>query len=199
MPEGSSAVTPVDEDNANFASLSVGPDHACGLEKAGRSVVCWGDPEEGKLDTPPGSFASIAASDFFTCGVKTDGGAACWGKNALGTLAPPPALTTISTEIPVGYNFACVLKTHGAVIRWGSATDGQTQPDEGSCTAIDAHGDGLFACGVRRDTTIACWGWDGIYDGNRDTAVPDTAVPDTEANPNTGYRAVAVSAGAPVV
>ena len=66
-----------------FASVSAGRQHNCGVMRGG-SVACWGDRREGQ-DTPPaGEFASVSAGAGHTCGVRTNGTVACWGNQARG-------------------------------------------------------------------------------------------------------------------
>lgn len=78
MLGGSSAVTPTDEDNANFASLSVGPDHACGLKTDG-SLACWGDNTESESDLPMDNtgFGAVAAGKNFACALNANGKVIC--------------------------------------------------------------------------------------------------------------------------
>ena len=185
-----------DEDNPRtqvpadtlFATLVVAKTHACGIVEGSREVNCWGDPSNRKLQAPAGGFASIAVGDFYTCGVKINGSIACWGKDTVVNLAPPPELTTAEYAIELGNDFACVLKPQGAVICWGdsvSSARGVGKVAPGSYTTISAGSEGSHACGVRREGTIAYWGAGNINSG-------EATVPDTEANPNSDYRSVVV-------
>ena len=74
-----------------FASVSAGIDHTCGVLRDG-SVLCWGRDYDGEATPPEGQFASVSAGFEYTCGVKTDGFIACWGNQARGvTQADFPA------------------------------------------------------------------------------------------------------------
>ena len=59
------------------------------------SVVCWGEDDFGQASLPKGSFASVDAGWYLTCGVMTDGSVACRGSNKdgggayTGQAAPP--------------------------------------------------------------------------------------------------------------
>jgi alpha-tubulin suppressor-like RCC1 family protein len=79
-----------------FTSISVGVAHTCGLT-ARRKAYCWGYGEYGQLGngTEDDSgvngpqrvigglkFASISASDYFTCGLTSRGAARCWADEA---------------------------------------------------------------------------------------------------------------------
>ena len=50
--------------------------------KTDDSVACWGDDSRGQARPPEGSYVSVTAGVFHTCGVKTDGSVVCWGSNA---------------------------------------------------------------------------------------------------------------------
>ena len=105
-----------------FTALVAGAQHACGLNPNG-FAYCWGMNDVGQLGdgtTEPGvrdglpaprpvagyrSFISIAAGDFFTCGLTPGGEIYCWGDNTHGQLGDSsPAFSTVpllvSAELP---------------------------------------------------------------------------------------------------
>ncbi|HCP61715.1 MAG TPA: hypothetical protein DIU14_04485, partial [Actinobacteria bacterium] len=50
--------------------------------------------------TPPsGSFSSVSAGRYHTCGVKTDGTVACWGDDTSGQATPPSGSFTRSLRV----------------------------------------------------------------------------------------------------
>ena len=61
-----------------FASVSAGGDHTCGVRSDG-SVACWGRDISGGATPPAGEFASVSAGWSHTCGLRVDGSVACWG------------------------------------------------------------------------------------------------------------------------
>src|SRR5688572_11487213 len=84
-------------DNAQ-QSVTVGFQHACGLDAQGRAF-CWGPNSEGELGDGTDSarvaptrvagnqtFASIAAGHRHTCALTAEGQAYCWGSNTTGAL-----------------------------------------------------------------------------------------------------------------
>jgi len=75
-------------------------------------------------------YVSVSAGESYTCGVRTDGSLACWGENANGQGAPPNG-TFSSVSV-------------------GGVGDIVVGPQGG--------GGGNFACGVRTDGSVACWG-----------------------------------------
>ena len=64
-----------------FASVSAGYDHTCGVMRDG-TVACWGDDGYGWATPPAGEFASVSAGQSHTCGVMRDSTVACWGAQA---------------------------------------------------------------------------------------------------------------------
>ena len=85
-----------------FKSVSVGGAHSCGI-KVDDTLACWGaniawvsstgefglsmssrsvfKTRYGQADPPEGKFQAIAAGEWHTCGIQTDGRATCWGAN----------------------------------------------------------------------------------------------------------------------
>ena len=57
--------------------------------KTDGSVACWGDDFDGESTPPDGSFLSVSAAYFHSCGVETDGSVVCWGDDSDGESTPP--------------------------------------------------------------------------------------------------------------
>jgi alpha-tubulin suppressor-like RCC1 family protein len=123
------------------SAISVGGGHACAIKDGG--VWCWGSNHSGQLGRGVGgpAFASpaqvvgmasgvtaIAGGHHLTCAIK-DGGAWCWGENAVGGLGDG---TTDDSNVPV------------AVTGFGSGV---------SLISAGAY----HACGVK-DGALSCWG-----------------------------------------
>ena len=53
------------------------------------SVACWGADYSGQATPPGGSFNSVSAGGFHTCGVRNNGSVACWGSDEYGQATPP--------------------------------------------------------------------------------------------------------------
>ena len=93
------------------------------------SVACWGYNEYGQATPPAGSFVSVSAGTFTTCGVRSDGSVACWGSDEDGQ-ATPPAGSFVS--VSAGVVHTCGVRSDGSVACWGSDEDGQATPPAGS-------------------------------------------------------------------
>jgi alpha-tubulin suppressor-like RCC1 family protein len=144
-----------------FVSLTASSRHACGVTSNG-IAYCWGahdylqlgpsrslDSCDGWLcSTTPvrvGRFESLTAYHLFTCGLKSDGTAWCWGADfQVGNLGSDPtmleacALGHLCSRYPVpvsgGHRFvqlsaspghACGLTSDGAAHCWGANNAGQ--------------------------------------------------------------------------
>jgi alpha-tubulin suppressor-like RCC1 family protein len=94
----STRMVPVDTD-LEFAAISAGNRHVCGLTHSG-AAYCWGKDEDGALgdgpDNSSGSspvpvsgghtFKALSAGLVHTCGITDAGEAYCWGANFYGQL-----------------------------------------------------------------------------------------------------------------
>ena len=133
----------------NFASVSAGGSHTCGVTTSGEAY-CWGWNFDGQLGfgssgdgtdsaTPlPVSgglvFESVSAGDSHTCGVATNGAAYCWGNDFNQQLGTGTGPETVPTAIAGGLTFAsvragwfhsCGITTGGVGYCWGFNDFGQ--------------------------------------------------------------------------
>ena len=81
---------------------------------------------------PQGTFTQVAAGNGHTCGLKTDGTLACWGRNDYGQSTPADGTFT---QVATGYDHTCGLKTDGTLACWGGNDYGQSTPPAGANSA----------------------------------------------------------------
>jgi len=185
-----------------FVRITSGLAHSCGVTAQG-AAWCWGggfeDRESGFLgngflmrsETPvrvvtDSILVEIDAGYDNTCALTAAGQAWCWGRNAKGeggngstfarlipTLVSGDELRF--TQISVGGEHVCGLRTSGNVACWGSNRFGQLGTGEvtyndltrftptpnrvetlSAMSAISAGAD--HTCGIRTNGTIDCWG-----------------------------------------
>ena len=141
-----------------FASISAGPNHTCGVGTDGY-VGCWGSDIFGKASPPDSEFSFVAAGWSHTCGVRADGSVACWGGGDDAEYTMPPGGEFIS--VSAGSHHNCGVRTDGSVACWGDDDDGEASPPAGQFVSVSAGYN--HTCGIRADASVACWG-DG-YDG----------------------------------
>ena len=112
--------------DGEFASVSAGYRHTCGVRTDG-TVECWGSNRFGRATPPDGEFASVSAGDFHTCGVRTDGTVECWGSNGSGRATPPDGEFA---SVSAGKTHTCGVRTDGTVFCWGWDGYGQATPSK---------------------------------------------------------------------
>ena len=103
--------------SVDFASISVGGNHGCGV-RSGGSLECWGDDAFGRCTPPRGTFVSVSAGSLHACGVRSDGSVACWGYDGFGQASPPPG--TFSS-VSAGGTHSCGVRSDGSVECWGGS------------------------------------------------------------------------------
>lgn len=122
-----------------------------------------------EIDTAPG----------FTCAIKSDDTAYCWGSGANGRLGtgntsnqPTPTIVTGGytwTKISTGSAHACGIRSNGAAYCWGTGGQGRlgnaASSDSsspvlvsGGYTWIDISAGASHTCGVRNNGQGYCWG-----------------------------------------
>ncbi|HEX4445704.1 MAG TPA: hypothetical protein VH044_03180 [Polyangiaceae bacterium] len=175
---------------SDVVSLSVGNDFACALA-AGGGVQCWGaiPPRSGLGSEVPVAIANlasgataIAAGGQSACALTASRGVLCWGTNGSGELgngttsdsASAVAVTGLTgnpATLAVGFDFACVATTTGAVQCWGDDSSGELGgPSTGRFSASPVAVVGLpapvtavtagaaFACALTSTGDVYCWG-----------------------------------------
>ena len=131
-----------------FQQLALGDAHSCGL-KADGTVECWGNNENGQTDTPADTtFSSITGGNSTTCGIKTDGVTICWGA----TNKSYGYLTQI--DFTLNYSSLCGLKVDNTP----SCPSMNSEPSDKFSYVTTASDNGHFACGIKTDGLVACWG-----------------------------------------
>ncbi|MGE5181851.1 MAG: RCC1 domain-containing protein [Acidobacteriota bacterium] len=158
-------ITPVTTALAPWSAVATGALHTCGLRSDG-SLWCWGDNSAAQagaglvleVDAPTrigqDQWRALAAGDEFTCAIQTDDSLWCWGEDNDGQTGTGD---------------------HGIYLRNARQDSGSYETPEptqvpGAWQAIAAGA--LFACGIRDDGTLWCWGDD--YYG--ELASPDTGI-----------------------
>lgn len=147
-------VAPTSPPPGAFTQVSVGSDHACGLDTSG-NVACWGD-SSAATSAPPGTFTFVSTGEIATCGIHSDASLECWGDSA--TAAPP--LGTFKA-VSVGHRNACGIRSDGSLTCWGTDTDGDNAPPPGGTyVSVDMNfyqGNG-GGCAVTTAGRLRCWG-----------------------------------------
>lgn len=103
-------------------------------------------------DTPPigTTYAQVATTQFFNCGLLADGSVDCWNHPIIRTPYHPEGTYK---QITGGGWHACGLLTNGLVECWGVAFGDTPMAFFSQISAGFA-----YTCGVRTDGSIECWG-----------------------------------------
>jgi hypothetical protein len=90
-------------------------------------VVCWGANDNKQCNTPASvdHTIAIAAGDFHTLALKSDGTVAAWGANQDNQCSVPTGLKQV-IAIAAGHRHSVALKADGTVVAWGNNDFGQT-------------------------------------------------------------------------
>ena len=164
----------LDAPPGRYTAVSTGYWFSCGL-KVDQTIVCWGRNDKGQTAAPQGRFTAVSSGHEHSCGVRDDQAIVCWGDNEHGELKTPAGQFTM---VSAGFGFSCGLKTDQTITCWGSEAVlqqdngdsplsglrdfhlpnayGELDAPSGSFTAVSASN--TYACGLRADSGIECWG-----------------------------------------
>lgn len=135
-----------------FRALSTGEFGTCGLLSDGE-VKCWGYGSEGVLNTPSGTFDTIAAYTDYACALH-DHVPTCWGDRA----ATYPVPDGLFSDIEIAHSHSCGIRLDGTIACWGADIFGESEPPSGAFRALSLSQ--YSGCGLRQsDGTLACWGY----------------------------------------
>ena len=196
-----------------FQAVAAGAFHTCGATLGG--VYCWG-ADYGSDSVPrlvsSDVFDSLTAGQYFTCGLKADQSAWCWGSvnsdgqlgrgfAGGGSLVPAPVQGGLAfTQIAAGANHTCGVSTGGGAFCWGSNSSGQLgdstsvnrsvpTPVAGGLAFASVTAGLAHTCGILTDGTVYCWGANGSGQLGIGTTAPDSA-----PQPVAGFTADRVAA-----
>jgi alpha-tubulin suppressor-like RCC1 family protein len=182
-----------------YRSITAATMHTCDIASGG-IAYCWGlngtdarlgdsNIGDGKFQSEPyrvpgeRGFTQLVSFARFTCGLKTDRKAYCWGNNSWGTLGDgtnkafssvPVAVAGNNTFVTLsaGGDHACGVTTTNALVCWGHNDWGQfgvgntSTPNAPVVSAGGMQFRAVMAsssatCGVTMAGTAYCWGGNG--------------------------------------
>ncbi len=104
-------------------------------------IVCAGappavQPAQAGTDENPIVPETISAGEDHTCGIKSDGTLACWGRNDYGQSTPPGGTFR---QVSAGEYHTCGVKSDGTLACWGSNDWGQSTLRVPSVRSVQVH------------------------------------------------------------
>lgn len=132
----------------DWASVSAGFSHACGIRSSGR-LFCWGQNDRGQvgdgstsdrlsptsLAMLPDGWVTVSLGARHSCGIREAGDLYCWGGNYSGqvgdgTTTDRPAPTVIAVgaawrSVAAGGSMSCGVRVDGRLFCWGHNLHGQ--------------------------------------------------------------------------
>jgi alpha-tubulin suppressor-like RCC1 family protein len=137
--------------SGGYSQISAGESHTCAIRKADGRVDCWGLNSSDQSSPPADAFSAISLAKTFSCGVRSDGSAVCWGAPTGATTVPLAPYPQVSS----GDGHSCEIYSSGAASCWTS----NAQPGQPVSLAFQQVDAGLdFACGVKTGNSLECWG-----------------------------------------
>ena len=107
-----------------FIDVSAGTTHTCAV-RAGGSLECWGETDDGQAFPPDGEFVAVSAGFRHSCALAVDGTVSCWGRDVFGeTQAPAGEFVAVSA----GSSFSCGVRPGNSLQCWGYNEDGRATP-----------------------------------------------------------------------
>ena len=103
-------------------------------------------------DADAGPLNPVAAGEFHSCAVRSDGTVACWGDSQFGQADAPSGTFK---AVAAGGSHSCAIRDDGTVACWGSNQFGQADAPSGTFKAVAAGG--VHSCAIRIDDSAACW------------------------------------------
>jgi alpha-tubulin suppressor-like RCC1 family protein len=157
-----------------------------GPDAASPAFDAAAEPETGALDsaardatTPQPSLLKLAVGNGYTCGIKPDRTAVCWGSSGSGDLGDgtyydssvPVAVQKLSRVVDIAArgSHTCAVLQEGGVACWGWNGYGQLGNDSLATSPIAVLVSGLAdatqiavsntsSCAVSKAGTVSCWG-----------------------------------------
>lgn len=143
--------------DTRFRAISAGYRFSCAIRVDGQPV-CWGANDFAQTQAPTGRFNAIATGRTHACARDDSGSVSCWGSNSSRneTLEPSYGFQ----QVRPGPGQACNISYEHVLSCEGEQN--AATPPSGAFVDVrfgsNLDGNGVAACGIRRDGRVECWG-----------------------------------------
>ena len=144
-----------------YKYINAGGTSVCGIKADDSTLHCWAlGRRAAVLNEPGGAFRSVDAAYHQTfCGLKVDGTVECfWGAVPGHDPGGGNAGSRLARRFPWDSEAEYYAQRHQKIAALNEAPEEDTLGY--TMVAMDRVS---FACGLRTDSSIACWGWDNEY------------------------------------
>ncbi len=146
---------PVQPGEGGYQAVSVGSAFTCSLSVGGQ-IRCWGQDEaheeKGLTDAPTrGTYKALSAGYYGSCALRDNGRLKCWGR--VDGMTPLHKFSAVEMGT---FDVCAIREAHGRLQCWGRNRGGESRVPGGAFVDVSVS-DG-YACAVRTDGTLACWG-----------------------------------------
>ena len=144
-----------------YKYINAGGRSVCGIKADDSTLHCWAlGRRAAVLNEPGGAFRSVDAAYHDTfCGLKVDGTVECfWGAVPGHDPGGANAGSRLARRFPWDSEAEYYAQRHQKIAALNEAPEEDTLGY--TMIAMDRVS---FACGLRTDSSIACWGWDNEY------------------------------------
>ncbi|HEY4284534.1 MAG TPA: putative Ig domain-containing protein, partial [Chthoniobacterales bacterium] len=144
---------------ANPATVVMNGNKTVSANFNGHGVIGWGNNGDGEVTIPSGlnNVIALAAGNFHTLALKSDGTVSGWGYNGDNETAVPAGLNT-AVAIAAGARHSLALKADGTVVGWGSNSSGQTTVPAGLSGVVAIAANENHSLALKNDGTVVGWG-----------------------------------------
>ena len=125
-----------------------------------RKVVAWGYNGNAQTNVPNGlsNVVAVAACDFQSLAIKSDGTVVAWGYNGYSQTNVPEFVSNV-VAVAGGVSNSLALKSDGTVIAWGDNGYGQTNvPNDLNNNVVAVAGGWYHSLALKSDGTVFAWG-----------------------------------------
>ena len=196
--DGSSAGLPVTDADplGGFVAVSASSTHVLALRADGSVKAFGGDNLFGERWVPSGVLGAVevAAGEFFSAALLSNGQVVVWGSDAWGVVGVPAQATNV-VSLKAGASHLVALRADGTVVAWGNPADGRTAVPAGLNRVTKIAVGRAHALALREDGTVVAWG----YNGAGQTTVPAGLVNVVDIAAGGQHNLALVSREAPVL